>query len=246
MKNNETILAWHWCRRDLKTKYTGQPIAAGETLTAVGPLELCSNGLHASECPLDALKYAPGEMLCRVELSGEILRGEDKLCARRRKVLWVLDCERIVHEFACECAERALKSVGVTDSRCWAAIQAKRDWMAGKIGDVELDAAYAAARDAARAAAYAAARAAARAAAWDAARAAARDAARAAARAAAWDAARAAAWAAARAAAWDAAYAAAWDAARAAARAAAWDAARAAERKRQAHRLLELIEEARK
>jgi hypothetical protein len=108
----------------------------------------------------------------------------------------------ILHEFACRCAENALKLIDNPDPRSVAAIEAKRKWLRGEITDEEL----AAARDAARAAAWAAA--------WAAACDAACDAARDAARAAACDAAR------------DAARAAARDAARAAAWAAAWAAAR--------------------
>jgi hypothetical protein len=94
------------------------------------------------------------------------------------------------------------------DERSWAAVEAKRRWLAGEISDDELAAARAAAWDAAKDAA------------WDAAS------------AAAWDAASAAAWDAAKDAAWDAAWdaakdaaKAAKDAAKAAAKAAAWAAA---------------------
>jgi hypothetical protein len=188
------ILAWHWAKRDLKTQHTDEPIVVGGTLSAVGILDLCHVGMHASLCPLDALQCAPGSMLCRVELSGEIIEGDDKLCARHRKVVAIYDADHMLHEFACLCAERALKQAGVTDERGHNAIKVKRLWLAGKATDEEM----AAARDAARAAA------------WDAAWDAARDAARDAAWAAAWDAARDAAWDAAR----DAARDAEWDAAR--------------------------------
>ena len=178
----KTVMAWHWAKMDLRTQHSYEPIVAGETLTAKGDLSLCNNGMHASLCPLQALQYAPGSMLCRVELAGEVIEGDDKLCARSRMVLWIANADNLLHEFACLCAERALKQAKVEDKRSWAAIQAKRDWLAGKITDDELDAAGAAAG----------------AAAWDAARAAARDAAWAAAWAAARAAARAVAWAAAR------------------------------------------------
>ena len=182
-------LAWHWAKNSLRTQHSDEPIVVGETLEASGPLELCKNGMHASICPLDALKYAPGSMLCRVRLDGEIIKGEDKLCARKRTVLWIADAEKMLHEFAFLCAERALDKAMVKDERSWNAIKVKRLWLAGKATDAELDAAWAAARDAAWDAAAAA-----EAAAWAAARDAARDAAEAAARAAAW-AAGAAAWA---------------------------------------------------
>jgi hypothetical protein len=96
------------------------------------------------------------------------------------------DVAPILHEFACWCAEGALRLVKNPDPRSVAAIAAKRAWLRGEITEKELAAARAAAWAAAEAAAWAAAEAAARAAAWTAAEAAAR----AAARAAAWAAAR--------------------------------------------------------
>ena len=104
----------------------------------------------------------------------------------------------MLHEIACRCAERALTQSGVTDKRCWDAIEAKRGWLRGEVSGEQLAAARAAARAAAWDAALAAARDVARAAARDAARSAASDAARDAARSAASDAARSAASAAAR------------------------------------------------
>ena len=123
----------------------------------------------------------------------------DKLWAVLREEL--IDA-RILHEFACVCAEQALTTIDNPDQRSIDAIKAKRAWLCGEITDEELasarDAACSAARDAARAAR------AARDAARDAACSAARDAARAA------RAARDAAWASARDAARDAAWDAAW------------------------------------
>ena len=128
--------------------------------------------------------------------------------------LWVVLREelidaRILHEFACWCAEDALSHVENADERSWNAIKVKRAWLRGEASDVELAAEGAAAWAAALAAARAAAKDAAKDAAWAAALtaawAAAKDAARAAAKDAACAAALTAAWAAARAAAKDAA-----------------------------------------
>ena len=190
------MLAWHFLKVDRKLRFPPYTeITPGSVVTAKGKLKMCRNGCHASIKPLDALQYAPGPIVCRVELSGEIIEDTDKLCARHRKVIWMADATRALHEFACWCAEQALlreRAAGrEPDPRSWAAIEAKRKWLCGEISDEELDATRAAAWDAAEAAAWAAARAAARAAAWAAARAAAWAAARAAARAAAWAAARA-------------------------------------------------------
>jgi hypothetical protein len=243
---------YHFLREDRKMQFPPHELVeVGKTYICEGELVLCQNGLHASKHIIDALLYAPGSIVCWVELSGDIVYGDDKVVARKRKVLWMLDATNILHEFACRCAEDALALVSNPDPRSVAAIKAKRDWLAGKITDKELAAAAAAAaraaaRTAARTAAGAAARTAARtaagaagwnaawdaaAAAWDAtgaeawtaARTAARTAAGAAA-AAAWDATGAEAWTAARTAAGAAAGAAGWNAAWDAAAAAAWDA----------------------
>ena len=67
------ILAWHFLPESgTLANGDGRPVVAGETLTVAGPLALCTRGLHASRKLTDALKYAPGPVLCRVRLSGEI------------------------------------------------------------------------------------------------------------------------------------------------------------------------------
>jgi hypothetical protein len=205
------MLGWHFLAQDRKLAYRdGRTVEAGQTYTVPNDklLLLCQYGLHACKKVLDALQYAKGPIVCRVELIGKIEHDTDKSVAYKRRVLAMLDATNILHEFACLCAEDALKLVKNPDPRSIAAIKAKRDWVAGKITDKELVAARDAAKDAAWDAAWAAA--------WGAARDADRDAAR----DAAWDAARAAA------------RDAAWDAARGAARRAAWGAARDAQNKR--------------
>ena len=75
--------------------------------------------------------------------------------------------DRILHEFACRCAEDALSRIDNPDPRSIHAIAVKRRWIAGEATDAELDTARVAAE-----AAWAATRAVARVAAWTAARAA--------------------------------------------------------------------------
>ena len=169
----------------------GRPIPKpGVWLKHDGPIVPCASGLHASEHPFDALTFAPGKMLHKVQLRGEITahgNPTDKHCARERRIVATIDAENVLRCFARRVALAAVK-------RHWPeAPRVVVEYL--KTGDeTKRAAAWAAARAAARAAACAAA--------WD----------------AAWDAARAAAWAAARAAArdaaWDAAGAAAWDAAK--------------------------------
>jgi hypothetical protein len=216
----KAIRAYHFTGDKLRD---GRPIPPiGEWLVHTGPLVPCESGLHASRHPFDALQYAQGNLLHLVELSGKIVphgNPEDKVVARKRRIIKTINAEPVMRKFACWCALSVI--------HLWDAPDIVVQYLKTRdesIRDAVWDAALVAERDAAcispwaaaRAAAVAAARAAACISPWAAAEAAARDAASAAARAPAWDAASAAAWAA------------AWDAARAAAVAAAWDAARAA------------------
>jgi len=148
-----TELAWHFLPKDRRTQYDHgkggrRLIEPGTTLVWRDKLFMCESGLHASTKILDALEYAPGPIICRVECSGEIIRGNDKLVCSRRKVLWMADAERTLHEFACWCAESALKRERKAgrepDKRCWNAIKVKRRWLKGKATDDELTAAAAA------------------------------------------------------------------------------------------------------
>ena len=86
----------------------------------------------------------------------EEIPDEDKLwCVLREELI---EPEKL-HEFACVCAERALRRVENPDPRSVAAIEAKRAWMKGEISDAELAAARAAAWASERDAAWAAERA---------------------------------------------------------------------------------------
>ena len=212
------MLAWHFLSEDKRLGYgDGRLVEVGATLECKGKPALCSNGMHGSARLIDALRYANGPIVCRVKIDGDVIEDDDKLCGRRRTVLWLLDATRILHEFACACAEDALALVERPDARSVEAIEAKRKWLNDEITDEEL------------------------AAAWDAAEAVAGNAALYAASADA----EAVSWAAASACAWAAAWAAARDAASAAALASAWDDARAdaraAARDKQNERLTEMV-----
>ena len=158
-------------------------------------LSLCNYGLHASVRPIDALKYAPGPVVCRVRLGGTVIEDDDKCVASRRTVMWMANAERELRLFACWSVRNTPLADGrtvwdlLTDKRSKTAVEVAEQYAGGLATDHELAAAWAAARATAWDAAWDAARDAA----WDAAGATARDAARAAARDAARDAARAAA-----------------------------------------------------
>ena len=196
-------LFWHFLPDDGRLQFgSREKVVVGKTLKMAKKPKMCVCGYHVSVRAIDALRYAPGALVCRVTLGGDWAKCEDKLVAQERTVIWMADATETLHQFACTVAKEALDKYAPDNAAGYTAIEAKRRWLCGEATDYVLHVARAAAGDAA----------------WDAARAAARDAARAAARAAARDAAGDAAGAAARAAARDAAGDAAGYAARAAAR----------------------------
>lgn len=59
------MIAFHFTGPALRD---GRPIPAiGEWLVHDGPVAICNSGLHASRHPRDALEYAPGPLLHKVE-----------------------------------------------------------------------------------------------------------------------------------------------------------------------------------
>jgi hypothetical protein len=175
------ITGYHFTSTTLRN---GEPIPKlGEWLVHAGEIIPCSRGLHASVNVFDALQYAPGPMLHKVILAGELQsHGNpiDKYVGRKRKILSSIDATQLLWEFARWCA------LSVADK--WDCPTIVRQYL--QTGDEKL-------RAAARTAAWTAAMTAA----WDAAWTAAKDAAwDAASRDAAWTAARDAAWTTARAA----------------------------------------------
>ncbi len=141
----------------------GRPIPPiGKWLEHEGEIIPCERGLHASERPLDALRYAPGCWLHRVELEDDIQTHGcpvDKHVGRRRKILATIDATKLLQEFARWCALQVID--------LWDAPDVMRRYL--ETGDESLRDA---ARDAVNAAnaASGAASGAARGAAWDAAR----------------------------------------------------------------------------
>jgi hypothetical protein len=93
------------------TEYQKRPIKEGDALTASGALVPCSNGLHFSTEPFDALQYAGGHILWQVEGSDDAVPHNtpvDKYCCSRRVHLRSLDATRLLYVFA---ARQAVKVI---------------------------------------------------------------------------------------------------------------------------------------
>jgi len=151
---SERMHGYHFVREDRKLR-DGQKPRVGKVyrLPPGAKPVLRKQGYHASADVLDALSYAPGPILCCVELRGTIVHGTNKAVATECKVLSARDVTRELYEFALWCAERALKGERKArrepDPRSRAALKVKRAWLDGRVTDAELKAAYRAARAAA-------------------------------------------------------------------------------------------------
>lgn len=99
---SRSLLAWHFVANTLRD---GRPIPAdGEILRHDGPLVICESGLHASVRIIDALLYAPGSTICRVQCGGHVKHSDDKLICTERTILWRIDGTNVLRAFARQCA----------------------------------------------------------------------------------------------------------------------------------------------
>jgi hypothetical protein len=112
--------AWHFTN-GTKLRDGRDVPPPGEWLEHEQKLVLCEAGLHASRRLLDALGYAPGTTVHRVEISGQILTGVDKVCGERRKILWSLEIEQVLRGFARFCAWCVLPN--------WDAPEVVKEWV---------------------------------------------------------------------------------------------------------------------
>lgn len=229
-----SVLAWHW-----EGEYSGSvvdPIGVTrvERRVAVGRY-----GLHASPCPLSALRFAVGGTLQRVRLSGTIdaqkggaLGGHCNHAATERTALATLTAEqteRVVRAWLFRCIEHTARPAAIRSLRRAAEQDVNADRKAVATQHADALESLPAVVDAASCKRFEEAASRAASAAWDAARESGWANAWDVARDAAWATTRCAAWANARCAAWANAWATARDVARDVARESAWWAVRRAD-----------------
>ena len=152
--------AWHFSNINHTLRYDdNRKIVLGETLEVDCEPILCEQGLHGSIRIIDALQYAHGPVTWKVNITGDVVKGDDKICGQRRKAIaGGIDITDTLREFARWCALQVI--------HLWDAPDIVKEYL--KTGDEKIRAAaWAAACDAAWDATWAAARDAARAAARD-------------------------------------------------------------------------------
>jgi hypothetical protein len=147
----------------------GKPIPPiGKWITTTEKPIPCEFGFHASPTPFDALQYAPGNLLHRVQLGGTIVAHGypvDKFAAQKRKIVASIDAEPIMRSFARRCALDVIhiwNAPRIVREYLETGDESKRDaawvaaWVAAGVAardaarDAAGDAAWVATRDAAR------------------------------------------------------------------------------------------------
>lgn len=94
----ETIKAWHFVA---DTLLDGRPVPKdGVWLRHEGRIRICASGLHASLRPWDALRHAPGSVLCYVECRGDVQQQPDKLVCRECRIIMRADVTETLRYFA--------------------------------------------------------------------------------------------------------------------------------------------------
>lgn len=140
----DRIFAWHFLSEDKKLsggKWKNPIVRPEVSYVHKGSLKPQISGLHASKLLLDALEYANGSIVTRVECSDRVsehtFRGplsqirpkySKILVCGRRKVMWMQDIAPVLHEFSLWCAERISTHP---------ILQAKRDWLQGSLTTLE-------------------------------------------------------------------------------------------------------------
>ncbi len=157
MKTKKT-LAWHFVNNNGKLGYNdNRVVKVGSTYTCKGVPKLCKNGMHASKRAIDALRYAPGNIVCLVYMD-VVEKDIDKIVGKSRKVLYMADSSIVLQKFALIVAKEALDAVkssgGFTDIRSYEAIEAKHKYLNGALDEDSMKTAASAAYAASSASSY--------------------------------------------------------------------------------------------
>jgi hypothetical protein len=99
--------AYHFLRDDMRSNSGNEPPwTIGEERSISLPIVMCRNGYHWSPSWYDGLSYAPGNMACVIEYSGQTLTDTDKGVSERRRLVAVRNVATELRLWGCDCVER--------------------------------------------------------------------------------------------------------------------------------------------
>ena len=76
----------------------GSPVPIDDKWAPHRPAQLCQSGYHASKSLFDALNYASGTTICRVQLQN-VVEGDDKMVGTTRRIIWRYDAAKLMCDF---------------------------------------------------------------------------------------------------------------------------------------------------
>jgi len=98
------VRAWHFLSANGPASIGEVSPEDGAVWRHDGPLVCGSSGLHASKRVIDALGYAPGPIICRVECGGKIVEDSDQLVCSERTIVWRANASEVLLHFSRLCA----------------------------------------------------------------------------------------------------------------------------------------------
>jgi len=109
--------AWYFAHESKKLQYgDGRGIKIGETHTVDCVPQCCKEGLHGSVKLRDALSFAKGYIIYRVDINGKIDKQDDKICGQSRTYLYGgVNVENELREFARWCVLEMMIKCGAPE-----------------------------------------------------------------------------------------------------------------------------------
>ena len=105
----------------------------GKWYKVKGELEMCENGLHASERIIDAMGYVPMEILAKVEVRGDCEKQSDKQCWREMRIIrawrWTKKDSVALAIYSAGLVLKNFEAEHPDDKRPREAINAARRWL---------------------------------------------------------------------------------------------------------------------
>lgn len=93
------IYGWHFLYEGHKLRDGTTAPKNGKWLEVKDPV-ICMKGLHGSLTPYDALRYAPGPILCLCEFSDPVDKHKDKFVSTRRRIIARMDATEMLRYYA--------------------------------------------------------------------------------------------------------------------------------------------------
>lgn len=137
------IMAWHFARRSLQMRHDDpRLITVGASFSTPSPdrtVHPHCYGYHGSVALIDALAYAPGPMLSRVEIWGDLVLHERVCAGRNRTHHQVIDATDGLIDGALAVISALVNDSAVTPPEHFADLSGflatLKDWIAGKHED---------------------------------------------------------------------------------------------------------------